>query len=161
MDRTVSRLKLHLDLSLRMLLNGIDACPDDLWAEKAGGFPFFQQILHALTGLRYWARPEGLGFEELFPERKLYPELDGVPEGLASKEELRSYGVSVAGQVDSLFEGKADEWLFSPCHIHPKINNFDVLQGQIRHLQYHSGHCDAALRERGLGTPDWLEYFGE
>lgn len=161
MNRTVFRLKLHLDLSLRMLMNEIDACPDDLWGEKAGGFPFFQQVLHALTGLRYWARSEGFGFEEPFAERKLYPELDGVPEGLASKEELRSFGASVARQVESFLEGEDDEWLFSPCSIHPKLTNFDVIQGQIRHLQYHSGHCDAALRERGIAAPDWLEYYGE
>ncbi len=161
MSPIASRLKLHLDLSLRMLMNEIEACPDDLWAAKAGGFPFFQQVLHALTGLHYWARPEGLGFEEPFAERKLYLELDGVPEGAASKEELRAYGASVARQAESFFEGKDDEWLFSPCHINPKINNFDVVQGQIRHLQYHAGHCDAVLRERGLAAPDWLEYFGE
>ncbi len=143
-----------------MLMSEIEACPDELWTAKVGGFVFFQQVLHALTGLRFWARPEDLGFDEPFSERRLYPELDGIPEGSVSKEELRAYGASVAEQVESLFEGKSDEWLFAPCHIDKKVTNFDVIQGQIRHVQYHAGHCDAALRERGIATPDWLEYSG-
>jgi len=161
MESILSRLALQLALSLRMLMNEIDACPDSLWTQKAGGFPFFQQVLHALTGLSYWTRPEGLDFEEPFPERKLYTELDGIPEDLASKEELRAYGAAIARQVESLFEGRPDEWLLSPSHANPRITCFDVILGQIRHLQYHAGHCDAVLRERGIRTPDWIEYCGD
>jgi hypothetical protein len=45
--------KTHFDLSFSMLEKMIDQCPDDLWNEKKSGFVFWQQLLHAFTGINF------------------------------------------------------------------------------------------------------------
>jgi hypothetical protein len=42
-----------------------------------------------------------------------------------------------------------------------KISNMDVLLMQIRHIQYHVGHCNSILRDRGYRAVDWIEYCGD
>lgn len=157
----MKRLERELGLSVDMLANEIEACPDSLWGERAGGFRFFQQILHALCGLEFWTRTAPAEFKEPFSDRALYPELDGEPEGSATKAELRDYAARVRAQALALVRGQDDAWLASPSALHGGVSNLDIIVGQIRHLMYHAGHCDAALRERGIRPPEWLEYRGE
>ncbi len=147
----------QLDLSLRMVEGEIEACPDALWNEKAGGFVFWQQILHALTGTLYWTREEGTLFEEPFKDREVFPELEAPPKGSVAKEELRDLAGRVRSQVGRLLAGRDDSWLAAPCGAYGGITNADALLGQVRHLMYHAGHCDSALRERGEAATEWLE----
>jgi len=44
-----------------------------------------------------------------------------------------------------------------PSDIYIKISNMDVILMQIRHLQYHVGHCNSILRERGAEAVDWID----
>jgi hypothetical protein len=157
MNEITGLLKLQFEASFGMLADEIEACPDSLWLEKAGGFPFWQQILHALHGAAYWLRPEGEEFSEPFPWRKLYPEFDGEAEGPASKEELLSFAREVESRARRLFFLLRDEELPRPSWIEPSMSVFDVVAGQLRHLMYHAGHCDSILRERELATPPWRE----
>ncbi len=160
MDILVAHLKKHLEISLSMLVKEIDACPDELWDEKAGGFVFWQQVLHALTGLEFWTRPVKGPFEEPFQERKVYPELEQEPEGYVSKGEMRAYAEGIKDQVAALVHGRSDEWLKQTSVVYDKLLNVDIIGMQIRHLQYHVGHCNSILRERGLPAVEWEEYLG-
>lgn len=160
MNVFVDHMKKHMEASLTMLLREIDACPDALWNQKGGGFIFWQQVLHAMAGLEYWTRSENAAFEEPFKERKVYPELDHAPEGYISKDEMRAYGQKVAAQVETFFHGKTDEWLNQANVIYAKILNMDVIGMQLRHIQYHVGHCDSILRERDVEAVEWVEYLG-
>lgn len=159
-DSFVRILKNQLELSFRMIEGEIDACPETLWEEKAGSFVFWQQILHCLAGLLYWTRADGVSFEEPFHERNAYPELERDPEGSVTKVEMRELSVRAGKQARALTDGKNDEWLLEPSPLYGKITNADVIAGQIRHVMYHAGHCDSALRERGHKTPEWTEWHG-
>ncbi len=161
MNVLIDHMQKHMKASLTMLLHEIDVCPDELWNQVGGGFVFWQQVLHALTGLEFWTRSEKAAFEEPFKERKVYPELDHAPEGYVSKDEMRAYGQKVSAQVEALLRGKTDEWLTQVNVIYAKILNIDVLEGQLRHIQYHVGHCDSILRERNVEAVAWVEYLGE
>jgi hypothetical protein len=44
--------------------------------------------------------------------------------------------------------------------IYNNITNLDVILGQIRHLQYHVGHCESILRENGMTDLKWIDYLG-
>jgi uncharacterized damage-inducible protein DinB len=135
--------------------------PEDLWGQKAGGFVFWQQILHTLTGLNFWMRLEKTPFTEPFSGKKIYPELDKAPEDVLSKMELREYKEQVAQLCNAFFEGKDDAWLRQASVLYGKISNLDVVMMQVRHMQYHVGHCNSILRERGVEAVAWMEYFGE
>jgi hypothetical protein len=41
------------------------------------------------------------------------------------------------------------------------MTKLDMTMGQIKHIMYHIGHCDAIFRENGIKTGEYLDYFGE
>jgi hypothetical protein len=148
-------------VSLTMLDRQIEICPDEIWGLAAGGFQFWQQVFHALTGAMFWTRPHGREFVEPHDDRKLFPELDGEPEGALSRSELSELSTEVRAQIATLLADRTDAWLKQPSWIYDKVLNFDVLVGQIRHLQYHVGHCNSILRENDAPAAEWLDHPGE
>ena len=60
--------------------------------------------------------------------------------------------------AEKWFEGKDDDWLKMP--LYDKMTNFDNTTGQLRHIMYHVGHCEAIFRENGIKTGEYLDYFG-
>jgi hypothetical protein len=144
-------------LSFQMMGNLIEQCPEEIWNIKAGGYVFWQQILHALYGANYWMRQANVDILEPFAERKVYPELEKEPEGNVSRDEMLNYKDEVKKLCESFFEDKDDEWFSRASVLCDKLTNMDVVFMQIRHIQYHIGHCDSILRERGFKAVEWLE----
>lgn len=161
MKNMIKTCRTQFFLSFSMLEKLIEQCPDEIWDMKAGGFVFWQQILHTLAGSNFWMRQPDSHFSEPFADRRVYPELESEPEGRVSRDEMVEYKEFVKVLCGSFFEGKDDQWLSLPSGIYDKISNLDVVFGQIRHIQYHVGHCNSILRERGLKAVDWVDYFGE
>jgi hypothetical protein len=161
MNKMVKTCKTQFFVSFSMLEKLIEQCPEEIWGIKAGGFVYWQQLLHALAGTNFWMRLPGEEFSEPFAERKVYPELDKEPEGIVTREEMLEYKDTVKSICESFFEGKEDAYLTKSSCIYDKITNLDLVFMQIRHIQYHVGHCNSILRERSLEAVDWLDYFGE
>jgi len=150
-------VKNQLDMSLAMVKSAIEACPDGLWGAKAGGFVLWQQILHALSGTLFWMRGDNGEFDEPFRDRKVYPELERDPVGTVTKGEMRALAERTGALAEAFFAGKDDDWLLAPNATYDKRTNAEVSLGQIRHLMYHAGHFDSALRDRGLAAVPWEE----
>jgi len=157
MTHMIDSCKQHFFMSFSMLEKMIEQCPDEVWSVKAGGFVFWQQIIHALCSAGFWMRKPGSAFAEPFAEKKVYPELEQDPEGNISRDEMREYKDKVKALCEAFFCDKDDEWLVFPSDIHIKISNLDVILMQIRHIQYHVGHCNSILRERGIEAVDWID----
>lgn len=153
--------KTQFDLSFSMLEKMIDQCPEDLWNEKKGGFVFWQQLLHAFTGMNFWMRQEGGHFVEPFAGRNVHPELDQEPEAQLTRGDLLGYKDAVKAIAEAFFEEKDDDWLGERASVYDKIRNLDVIFMQVRHIQYHVGHCNSILRENGREAVAWLDYYGE
>jgi hypothetical protein len=153
--------KRHFDLALQMLTAMIDGCPEDLWQAKHSQFVFWQQILHALTGINFWMRLQNEPFQEPFAERKVYPELDHDPATHLSKAELTEYAQTVQRLTQTFFADHDDAWLVSPAAGYAQITNLDVIMMQIRHIQYHVGHCNSILREQRRPAVAWIDFLGE
>ena len=153
--------KTQFDLSFLMLEKMIEQCPDDLWDKKKGGFVFWQQILHAFAGINYWLRMNNDIFQEPFADKKVYPELEQEPENQLTKEDITDYKNSVKELASAFFCGKDDEWLGYNSAVYDKIKNLDVIFMQVRHIQYHVGHCNSILRENNREAVDWIDYYGE
>lgn len=151
----------HFELSFKMLEQMIEQCPDDIWKEKKGGFVFWQQLLHAFTGINFWLRENSDKFVEPFNDKKVYPELDNDPKINLSKDELMAYKDEVKKICENFFNDKDDEWLNNNSIIYDKVKNLDIIFMQIRHIQYHVGHCNSILRENNREAVDWLDYYGE
>lgn len=153
-------VKIHFDLSFDMLEKMITQCPDELWDKKLAGFVFWQQILHALAGVEFWMRRKDDVFVEPFAERKVYPELEHDPEGSVTRDEMTEYKDRVKTLCGGFFEGGNDAWLGEPSGIYDKLRNIDIVMMLTRHIQYHVGHCDSILRDRGYEAVEWVDYFG-
>lgn len=142
--------------SFTMLLALIEKTPQGLFDAKSGGFIFCQQLLHALNGSHYWMREEGQEYLFPFEGRCVYPDLDGSPESSVTREELLSYAHGVRLSYQKWLDGKTDSWLEAPS-LSSGMCNADILAGQIRHVMYHVGHCEALLRENGYDTVPWVD----
>lgn len=59
------------------------------------------------------------------------------------------------------FADRDDAWLAEASVIYDKISNMDIVFMLVRHMQYHTGHCDSILRENGFEAAEWLDYFGD
>ncbi|HEX3046116.1 MAG TPA: DinB family protein [Bacillota bacterium] len=158
--KIINACQTHFFFSFSMLEKLIEACPEDTWDLKAGGFVFWQQLLHALSGINFWMRssPEP-PFIEPFRERNVYPELEQDPEGKVTRAELLEYKDDVKGICVGFFLNKDDEWLCHSSPIYDQITNLDVVFMQIRHIQYHVGHCNSILRDRNIPAVDWIDYW--
>lgn len=158
---TQSIAEKQLSLSLEMLKNLIENAPDSVWNEKRGGFIFWQQIFHALTGALFWLRSEKGEFQEPYAGQNLYPELDGEPQGQLSREQLLDLYREVLEEKELLFGKLTEETVIESSPLYGKISSLDVIFGQVRHIMYHIGHCDAILRDQELPAAKWVEYYGE
>lgn len=154
-------LRSQFFLSFSMLEKIIEICPDELWNKKVSGFVFWQQLLHAFSGVHGWLREEKPEIIPSFPTfngKNIYPELENDPEIVLTKTDLRKLCNETKEIVEKWFEGKDDNWLKNP--LFNTFTNFDNTTGQLRHIMYHIGHCEAVFRENGIVTGEYLDYWG-
>ena len=158
----LNSLKNQLSLCFSMLEKIIEICPGELWNKKVSGFVFWQQLVHVLSGAYAWLRaerPEEIPPFATFDGKKIYPEFENDPEITLTKIEVKELFDKTKETAEKWFDGKDDEWLKMPFAVF-KINNFENIEAQIRHIMYHAGHCDAIFRANGIQTGDYLDYFG-
>lgn len=155
----VVHLQNHFNVSFRMLRNHIEACPDILWDKRHGGFIFYQQLIHAFEGVLYWMRDSAEYHGESVINPLLHAEMERDPEIALSKTEAASIADNAMKQATAFLSGRSDQWLYESCAVDSKMLNVDIIEGQIRHVQYHVGHCNSILREQGHKAVDWLGYL--
>ena len=163
MDNNVflNSLKNNFFVQFIMLERLINDCPDELWNKKVSGFVFWQQLLHTFTGEHFWLREENTEFIEPFKEKNVYPEMEKDPENILTKEILKKFCSETKEFAEKWFIGKDDNWLKLSSKIFEKMTNADVIIGQITHMMYHIGHCEAIFRENNIKTGEYLGYYGE
>lgn len=135
-----------------LLTTYMDACPDDLWAEKHGGWPIWQQVAHVVAVADFFV-PGGEGVPAPCSMESAMLKQQGGD--MVDKAGMKAWTARVKARVDA--------WIASLSDADLAVRN-DVLSDRIKremtlggtlvlqatHLQYHLGSCDAALRDRGL-----------
>jgi hypothetical protein len=137
------------------LLNSyIDVCPENIWAEKNGGWPVWQQIAHAVMVADWLV---SAGNEELLPTPCDRDVASLKTQGTrpVAKTAMKDYAASVKKRVDAWFVCLADENLPELNAALTKIVKRDMPYAAVAvmlasHTNYHLGSCDAALRDHGL-----------
>lgn len=130
-------LRRQFSLSFAMLRNLVEHSPAAVWDEKAGGFVYWQQLLHALSGVSCWLRRGDEPFREPFAEKRLYPELDGEPESMLTREELLLFLEEADETAGRFVFGGNDAWLAEKPVADSRYTNLELLGMQIRHVMYH------------------------
>ena len=137
-----------------MLLAQIDLCPDAVWTSEESGYPYWQQILHAVAMTELYSLPEGAS-----PRQKRYSMqvamLSEETDDHMSKAELRYLAEDVRQGVYTFMDGMTAEKLTSLNQKLTRILKRDTLYlntliALVRHLTYHIGCCDAVLRSHGI-----------
>ncbi|MHB9295539.1 hypothetical protein PilKf_01285 [Pillotina sp. SPG140] len=153
----LNSLRKNYEISLVMLEKIIELCPNDLWDKKLSGFIFWQQLIHCIFSILYWFKEKDTPCIEPFKDKNLYPELDGIPETILTRTEVKKCFNEAKLLGEIFFSEKDDVWLTLPSNVYNQITNFDNIIMQMRHIQYHVGHCDAILRANNLKTGEYLD----
>jgi len=137
----------------------IQVCPEDVWAEKFGGWPVWQQVYHALGSCQFWTLQDGE-----MPEQGLYPpevnKLQSTPDVAPAKKDVLEYAARMKAKADAYLDALRDTDLpglnqgladrMKALGVPREFSHSQTLVMLSGHLLYHLGACDAALRERGL-----------
>lgn len=156
-DILVKHVSQHFYVSFEMLKNHIDNCPDNVWNKKHGGYIFWQQLLHAFEGVLYWMRNSAYDSSLINP--LYHADLENTSELCISKNELNIIVKSIEKQVSNFLKDVNDEWLSKQSYVKEEMLNIDVIINQMRHIQYHVGHCNCILRELNVNAVNWIGYL--
>ena len=141
-----------------LLTQFIEACPEDIWTKKFGGWPIWQQVYHALCYQFLTLQDSDT------PEQELYPREVGsfqvTPDAAPLKKDMLEYATRMKAKADAYIDSLREADLpdinqgltarvkaFGMSHEFSHSQTLVMLSG---HTMYHLGSCDAALREHGL-----------
>lgn len=131
----------------------VNVCPDAVWEEKHGGWPVWQQVLHAVTVLDFFTCGDKALLPAPAPQEVLMLTAQGTEK--VDKAGLRTYMAAVKARVDAWLAALDDTALSVKDDRLSAALGFEVgavwvLVMLASHTQYHLGSCDAALRDQGL-----------
>lgn len=132
----------------------IEVCPEEIWREKSGGWPVWQQAYHALTALDFFVGEVGTPSAWPFDEDTGRLAC-GVSDKHLPKAEAARLAKEAKARVEAYLAGLDDTDLAVPEPRLTAIFGADMPHAAIigmlaSHTLYHVGSCDAALRNHGL-----------
>ena len=146
----------------------IDNCPSDLWTDINAGFPFWQQVYHAVESVDYWFRENyRYVYDDETPKvwesnKNVTSELDEnvrIFSDVLSKAELRQYLSCIYEKTNIFFSGLNDYRLRQPiAENNYEFTYLDVINMQVRHVMYHVGHCICILRSHAGIEIEWVSH---
>ncbi len=158
----VEMLERHFNPSYEMLVKVVDYCPEGIWLERLGGYTFWHQVYHTLYYIDYRFRDEyESGFlQSMKFDSNITPELDRDSPVSLSKEKIKEYMTRIKEKTGNFFERIDDNFLSERLVSDRDFTYLDAILAQVRHIQYHVGHCDSIFRQNGIEAVDWLKYMG-
>jgi DinB superfamily len=151
-------LRRQIDPTLQMLADIVESCPDSLWTDSRTGRPFWQQVIHALTGVRLWLREASQPFSPPDFGQGPVPDLDQMPSFAVDRLAVKKYLQAIQAVVDSFFTSVDDSRLLLPSSVYDRFTDADLILMQIRHLQHHIGYCNCLLQVGHAKPAKWLGY---
>jgi hypothetical protein len=150
----VNSLKPQVDNAFGLMGKFIEVCPGDIWAQKSGGWPIWQQIYHALAAVELFVEVPGEAASVPLAEPGVI-QLAKVAELTVPQEKVRDAWVKAKALADKYLAALEDEALPQRNEAPFKKIRFELTHaGTIvllaSHTLYHLGAGDAALRDHGL-----------
>lgn len=145
--------------AIQMMRLAIEACPDDLWDDRANGTPFWHLAYHALFFTDFYLSESETVFQPGdFHEDKShflpgdYQGFAGVvttPEKAYAKEQLLGYADHCLAKCDETFKKLTDTKALERCGFWwYELNVGEFLLNNLRHAQHHVGQLTLLLRRR-------------
>jgi hypothetical protein len=156
LDPQIQYFKDDVERFWGMMEEQIEVCPDVLWNKKAGGFVFWQQILHSIGCAEIYAleNPD-LPLSVMSEYSTEVVMLNKTPDANVSKTTLREVSSRVKKLVIVFLDGLTPQNIGGQHErMTRRLGRLQTRQhaalALIRHCCYHLGCCDAALREQGV-----------
>ena len=129
-------------------------CPENIRDKKFGGWPVWQQLLHAFTAVDFFLPPTG-GTPEpsgIDPDVARLKSTPATPMSKLALEDLLSKTQDkVAKYIAAMDDAKlAQKHEALSSYFGRDVSQAEALALIASHTMYHLGSCDAALREHGL-----------
>jgi len=130
-------------------------CPEEIWAQRFGGWPVWRQLFHPLNAVDFFLRDENAA-EQPSPfgadAGNLRVKDSAAP--TPSKEKMREYMESTQKQVNDYLAALDDAALGQinkslSTRMRREFTHAATIALLASHTMYHLGSCDAALRESG------------
>ena len=153
MDAVIQCFKDDFERFWGLMEKQIDICPDEIWSKKAGGWIFWQQILHSIGCVELFVLPEGESSSLPFSREEVL--LIKEPGQAVSKVEMLELAGRMKGLADAYIASTTAQTLTSPeagisKRMGRELTRQYAIIALIRHCCYHLGCCDATLREHGI-----------
>jgi uncharacterized damage-inducible protein DinB len=150
----VNSLKPQVEHAFGLLGKFIDVCPDEVWAEKSGGWPVAQQIYHAVAAVDLFVEAPGVAAAELLADLEVV-QLAKTAGQVVPRDKVKAAWVKAKALVDKYLAALQDEALPQRNETPLKKIKFELTHaGTIvllaSHTLYHVGAGDSALRDHGL-----------
>lgn len=150
----VNGLKGPIDNSFALLAKFIEVCPENIWAEKSGGWPVWQQVYHVVGAVDFFISVPGLPPSEPLA-KPAFGELSEVADITVAKNQIKTAVDEAQARIDKYVAtltdedlAKRNEHLFAAANMDMTVAA--TLSLLAAHTLYHLGSCDAALRDNGL-----------
>jgi hypothetical protein len=130
-------------------------CPEDIWAQRFGGWPLWRQFFHSFSAADFFIRPENAA-EAPSPfgadAGNLHIKDCAAP--TPSKEDMLQYMEPAQKRVNDYLAGLDDATLGQinkglSARMGRECTHAFTVALLVSHTLYHLGSCDAALRESG------------
>ncbi len=153
--------------SIQMARLAIEACPEELWDDRAEGSPFWHLAYHALFFTDLYLSKDDKSFRPAaFHEGKAhflpgdyqdFGGMVGTPEKAFSRDQLLAYADHCLEKCDHTFEALTDQRALERCGFWwYELNLGEFLLNNLRHTQHHAGQLVLLLRRRADIGIDWL-----
>jgi DinB superfamily len=143
--------------AIQMLRSAVEACPDDLWDERAYGTPFWHLAYHALFYTDFYLSDDANTLPNFLPSDQQYGGVVTTPRMAFTRAELLDYADHCLRKSDETFKRLTDKRALERCGF-PWYNLSvgEFLLNNLRHTQHHTGQLIVLLRRHaGIGI-DWL-----
>ena len=153
--------------AIQMLRSAVEACPDDLWDDRAHGTPFWHLAYHALFYADFYLSDDAATFQARdFHVDKAnflpgdYQQYGGVvttPEKAFARVQLLEYADHCLRKSDQTFKKLTDNRALERCGF-PwyNLNVGEFMLNNLRHIQHHTGQLVVLLRRHANIGIDWL-----
>jgi hypothetical protein len=153
--------------AIQMMRLAIEACPDDLWDDRADGSPFWHLAYHALFYTDFYLSEDEKTFRPMeYHTDKAhflpgdYQEFGGIvatPEKAYTQAQLLDYSDHCLRKCHETFEKLTDKRALERCGFWwYELNVGEFLLNTLRHTQHHAGQLTLLLRRRADIGIDWL-----
>lgn len=137
-----------------LLSKYIDDCPEEIWKEKNGGWPVWQQVVHALSAITFFVDQPG-DASIVPPCAADVAQLAAQGTTPASKADVKAYAGKCKARADAYIASLSDGDLAAlndalTARIGFPVPHVSTLGMLASHTLYHLGSCDAALRDHGI-----------